>query len=72
MEQTQNKEKYEANRTELSFQHGWKSSRPWLAFEDGQMTSDMHSLICVTYGTTSSNNVDPDRKYFVILFIVCH
>ncbi|KAK3087423.1 hypothetical protein FSP39_005727 [Pinctada imbricata] len=45
VEQTQNKAKYEANRTERSFQHGWKSGRLWLAFEDGQMKCTH----CVTF-----------------------
>ena len=70
MEQTQNKAKYGAER---SFQHGWKSGRAWLAFEDGQMTSDMHSLSCVTY--CRYDFVKQYRfgsKYYVIVVIVCH
>ena len=38
MEQTRNKAKCLAYSTEQSFQHGWKSSRPLQAFEDGQIT----------------------------------
>ena len=45
VEQTGNKAKYAANCTEQSFQHDWKSSLSWLAFEDGQMTCTP----CVTF-----------------------
>ena len=45
LDKTPNKRKYEANRTERSFQPGWKSGRPWLEFEDGEM----RCTFCVTF-----------------------
>ena len=48
VEQTGNKAKYAANCPERSFQHGWKSSLSWLAFEDGQICTHYVTFVKLT------------------------